>query len=70
VRGVLGLSGGSTRESLTAAFKEAYKHDSLSVVHVPVYYGPDPRGGMGAYGSWNVGNWVADVQARYNAQTL
>jgi 3D-(3,5/4)-trihydroxycyclohexane-1,2-dione acylhydrolase (decyclizing) len=70
VRGVLALSGGSTRESLTAAFKEAYKHDSLSVVHVPVYYGPDPRGGMGAYGSWNVGNWVADVQARYNAQTL
>jgi 3D-(3,5/4)-trihydroxycyclohexane-1,2-dione acylhydrolase (decyclizing) len=70
VRGVLGLSGGSTRESLTAAFKEAYKHDGLSVVHVPVYYGPDPRGGMGAYGSWNVGNWVADVQARYNAQML
>jgi 3D-(3,5/4)-trihydroxycyclohexane-1,2-dione acylhydrolase (decyclizing) len=70
VRGVLALSGGSTRESLTAALKEAYNHESLCVVHVPVYYGPDPRGGMGAYGSWNVGNWVADVQARYNAQML
>lgn len=70
VRGVLALSGGGTRESLTAALGEAYKHDGLSVIHVPVYYGPDPRGGMGAYGSWNVGNWVADAQARYCAQLL
>jgi 3D-(3,5/4)-trihydroxycyclohexane-1,2-dione acylhydrolase (decyclizing) len=70
VRGVLALSGGSTRESLTTALNKAYNHDGLSVVHVPVYYGPDPRGGMGAYGSWNVGNWVADAQARYFAQTL
>jgi hypothetical protein len=27
-------------------------------------------GGMGAYGSWNVGNWCEDVQARYRAQDL
>ena len=30
-----------------------------------VYFGDDPRGGMGAYGHWNVGNWCDDVQDRY-----
>jgi len=25
---------------------------------------------MGAYGSWNVGNWVEDVQARYLKQKI
>ena len=30
---------------------------------MPVYYGPDPLGGLGAFGRWNVGNWVRDVQA-------
>lgn len=29
---------------------------------VLVYYGPDPLGGMSAYGRWNVGNWCAEVQ--------
>ena len=32
--------------------------------------GGDALGGMGAYGSWNVGNWCADVQAKYHAQDL
>ena len=27
--------------------------------------GRDPMASMGAYGSWNVGNWVDDVQAAY-----
>jgi len=35
------------------------------VVHVPVYAGERPEGGLGAYGSWNVGNWCDDVQQRY-----
>jgi 3D-(3,5/4)-trihydroxycyclohexane-1,2-dione acylhydrolase (decyclizing) len=29
---------------------------------VPVYYGPDPLGGMGVYGRWNVGNWCQETQ--------
>ncbi len=50
--------------------KEARAHDGLSLVHVPVYAGDDPLGGMGSYGSWNVGNWVEDVQARYLEQKI
>ena len=61
------LHGGETRAALAAALNEAHAHAGLSVVHVPVYYGPDPLGGMGAYGSWNVGNWVTDVQQRYHS---
>jgi len=65
VEGVKAVFGGCDADSLRAALAEARAHDGLSLVHVPVYAGEDPRGGMGAYGSWNVGNWVADVQARY-----
>ena len=65
VAGVKALSGGFDRASLTAALEEAFAYDGLSLVHVPVYFGDDPRGGMGAYGSWNVGNWCDDVQDRY-----
>ena len=65
VAGVKALSGGFDRASLTAALEEALAYDGLSLVHVPVYFGDDPRGGMGAYGSWNVGNWCDDVQDRY-----
>ena len=42
---------------------EALAHDGLALVHVPVYFGDDPLGGLGAYGRWNVGNWVSDTQA-------
>ena len=65
VAGVRALSGGFDRVSLTAALEEAFAWDGLSLVHVPVYFGDDPRGGMGAYGRWNVGNWCDDVQDRY-----
>ena len=65
VAGVKALSGGFDRVSLTAALEEAFAYDGLSLVHVPVYFGDDPRGGMGAYGRWNVGNWCDDVQDRY-----
>ena len=65
VEGVKAVFGGHDADSLKAALAEARAHDGLSLVHVPVYSGEDPRGGMGAYGSWNVGNWVEDVQARY-----
>jgi 3D-(3,5/4)-trihydroxycyclohexane-1,2-dione acylhydrolase (decyclizing) len=62
VPGVLALSGGNTPESLQSALEQAGKHPGLSLIHVPVYYGPDPLGGMGVYGRWNVGNWCDDVQ--------
>ena len=62
VRGVLALHGGSTIERLYAALEQAWAHQGLSLIHLPVYYGDDPLGGLGAYGRWNVGNWVADTQ--------
>jgi 3D-(3,5/4)-trihydroxycyclohexane-1,2-dione acylhydrolase (decyclizing) len=63
VPGVVALNGGHTPETLTAALIEADRHDGLTLIHVPVYFGPDARGGMGVYGRWNVGNWCEVVQA-------
>ncbi|CAG0969292.1 partial 3D-(3,5/4)-trihydroxycyclohexane-1,2-dione acylhydrolase (decyclizing), partial [Myxococcaceae bacterium] len=62
VRGVAAIDGGTTPESLEAALDAAREHRGLSLVHVPVYYGPDPLGGLGAHGRWNVGNWVEETQ--------
>lgn len=69
VAGVVALDGGTSPGELTAALERARAHPGLSLVHVPVYYGPAPEGGMGAYGEWNVGNWCEAVQDRY-ARTL
>jgi 3D-(3,5/4)-trihydroxycyclohexane-1,2-dione acylhydrolase (decyclizing) len=63
--GVLALSGGDNPDMLVTALRRAYAHDGLAVIHVPVYGGSDPVGGLGVYGSWNVGNWVEDVEDRY-----
>ena len=63
--GVLAVSGGDTPETLRQALARARAHDGLAVVHVPVYGGDDPVGGLGVYGSWNVGSWVEDAQDRY-----
>ena len=68
--GVLALNGGDTPPALRQALTTARSHDGLSLIHVPVYGGPDPVGGMGAYGSWNVGSWVEDVEARYATTTI
>src|SRR5262249_10213652 len=65
VAGVRAVAGGHTANELRAALKEARAHDGLSVVHVPVYYGPDELGGLGAWGEWNVGNWCDDVQRKW-----
>ena len=62
VPGLLALDGGRTPEALRAALGQAGKHPGLALIHVPVYFGPDPLGGMGVYGRWNVGNWSEDVQ--------
>jgi 3D-(3,5/4)-trihydroxycyclohexane-1,2-dione acylhydrolase (decyclizing) len=70
VAGVKALSGGHNRHELDAALEVAYAHDGLSVIHIPVYSGHNPIAGMGAYGSWNVGNWVEDVQNRYLSATI
>ena len=70
VAGVLAVSGGDNADALRAALKAAHAHDGLSVVHVPVYCGPDELGGLGAWGQWNVGNWCADVQDEWIRQDL
>ncbi|MFI6481737.1 thiamine pyrophosphate-binding protein [Nonomuraea sp. NPDC050663] len=62
VRGVNALFGGTTPGELRAALDRARAHPGLSIVHVPVYFGDDPDGGLPSYGRWNVGNWVADTQ--------
>ena len=62
IPGLLALDGGRNPETLQAALEQAGKHLGLTLIHVPVYYGPDPLGGMGVYGRWNVGNWSEDVQ--------
>ena len=70
VTGVKALRGGDDAAALRNALKQAHAHPGLSLVHVPVYYGPDPLGGMGAYGSWNVGNWCAEMQEKYAATQI
>jgi 3D-(3,5/4)-trihydroxycyclohexane-1,2-dione acylhydrolase (decyclizing) len=63
VSGVAAFHGGFDPEGLRAALDQAIDHPGLSLVHVPVYFGPDERGGMGVFGRWNVGNWCAATQA-------
>lgn len=63
VPGLLALYGGYDPASLRTALEQAWNHDGLSLIHLPVYYGPDELGGMGIYGRWNVGNWCEETQA-------
>ena len=62
IPGILALEGGDSPASLRNALLQAGSHAGLSLIHVPVYFGPDPLGGMGVYGRWNVGNWSEKVQ--------
>ncbi|MFN3350374.1 thiamine pyrophosphate-dependent enzyme, partial [Pseudorhodoplanes sp.] len=70
VQGVRALHGGFSADELRAALKQAKAHDGLSVVHVPVYAGPDELAGLGAFGQWNVGNWCDDVQREWISQDI
>lgn len=70
VKGVRALHGGFSASELRAALKEARAYDGLSVVHVPVYAGPDELAGLGAFGQWNVGNWCDDVQREWIEQDI
>ncbi len=63
VKGVNGIHGGFSVKSLQEALDAAAAYDGLSLIHVPVYFGPDELGGMGVFGRWNVGNWCTDTQA-------
>ena len=65
IKGIRAFWGGTTLEDLKKVLVEAHVHPGLSLIHVPVYHGPNPLGGMGAYGSWNVGNWCEEVQQKY-----
>jgi len=63
VRGVEAFDGGSSSASLVLALDQALRHEGISLVHVPVYFGEDELGGLGAFGRWNVGNWCEETQA-------
>ena len=63
VKGISAFHGGYTTAELLDALENSRSQSGLSLVHVPVYYGPDESGGMGAFGRWNVGNWCEEVQA-------
>ena len=62
-KGVQAFHGGYSRPELQAALAAAHRADGLAVVYIPVYAGDDEKGGLGAFGSWNVGNWCETVQA-------
>lgn len=66
ISGVKGLYGGTSLDELQNALREAYEYDGLSLIHVPVYYGSNELGGLGAFGDWNVGNWCERVQAEHH----
>ena len=70
VSGVKALHGGMSRDALLAALEQAHAHPGLSVVHVPVYAGDDPLGGLGAWGQWNVGNWCESVEDAWLKQDI
>lgn len=66
VNGVKGIFGGTTPEAFTSALKEVRAYNGLSLIHLPVYCGPDEFGGLGAYGDWNVGSWCDRVQKEHH----
>jgi 3D-(3,5/4)-trihydroxycyclohexane-1,2-dione acylhydrolase (decyclizing) len=70
VRGVKGVFGGYSASGLDRALDQAYAHQGLSVVHVPVYWDEESEAGMGAYGRWNVGPWEHEVECLYADQSL
>ena len=62
IMGVEAFHGGFSVEEFLNSLETAKAYKGLSLIHVPVYYGPDKLGGMGVFGRWNVGNWCEDVQ--------
>jgi 3D-(3,5/4)-trihydroxycyclohexane-1,2-dione acylhydrolase (decyclizing) len=66
IRGVKSLFGGFTSEDFKKALVQAHDHRGLSVIHLPVYFGDNELGGLGVFGSWNVGNWCETVQRQHH----
>jgi 3D-(3,5/4)-trihydroxycyclohexane-1,2-dione acylhydrolase (decyclizing) len=66
VKGVAAFDGGQSTKSLREALERALAHDGLALIHLPVYYGDNPLGGMGVFGRWNVGNWCEETQALHH----
>jgi len=66
VEGVKGLFGGYDTKELLEALQQAHSHQGLSVIHLPVYYGENELGGLGTFGSWNVGNCSDQVQKEHH----
>jgi len=62
IAGVQALHGGHSTDELRAALDAAYGYDGLSLIHLPVYFGTDPDGGLGSFGRWNVGPWVENTE--------
>jgi 3D-(3,5/4)-trihydroxycyclohexane-1,2-dione acylhydrolase (decyclizing) len=62
IKGINALYGGGSPEELQAALRKARDYEGLSLIHLPVYYGDHELGGLGAFGRWNVGNWVHETQ--------
>ena len=62
VDGIAAFDGGRSTETLVQALDQARAHQGLSLVHVPVYFGPHELGGMGVFGRWNVGSWTEETQ--------
>jgi 3D-(3,5/4)-trihydroxycyclohexane-1,2-dione acylhydrolase (decyclizing) len=63
VKGVQAIFGGYDIESLSNALNKAFSYSGLSIIHLPVYYGPNELGSLGAFGRWNSGNWSEKTQA-------
>jgi 3D-(3,5/4)-trihydroxycyclohexane-1,2-dione acylhydrolase (decyclizing) len=63
IQGVNALHGGYSIQSLVGALDRAKAYPGLSLIHLPVYYGPHELGALDAFGRWNVGNWSEDTQA-------
>jgi 3D-(3,5/4)-trihydroxycyclohexane-1,2-dione acylhydrolase (decyclizing) len=66
VKGVNALFGGYDIASFRKALEDAYAYEGLSVITLPVYMGDDELGGLGVFGSWNVGAWCEEVQKEHH----
>jgi 3D-(3,5/4)-trihydroxycyclohexane-1,2-dione acylhydrolase (decyclizing) len=62
IEGVNAIHGGFDVKSLLSALQAAKEYKGLSVIHLPVYYGPNELGGLGTFGRWNVGVWSEETQ--------
>jgi len=70
VSGVKAFEVGPSADDLKKVLSAAYQYDGLSVLHVKVYAGTNELAGLGAYGSWNVGNWCDAVQEVYLSRNV